>query len=172
MSNSYNNKKYYWLKLGRHFFKEARIKKIRKLAGGDTYAIIYLEILLLSIERNGVIEFEGVEPTIEEELALKLDEKTDDVKVAWNLLKQLNMIKELQNSNYLMVEAEGKTGTETQSNVYKKELAKKRELEKIQSPSNPIPIDIDIERDIEIDIEIDADTIAIDNAQADVNDDF
>ena len=48
--NEINNKKYYWLKLDRHFFGNARIKKLRKLAGGDTYTIIYLKLLLLMLK--------------------------------------------------------------------------------------------------------------------------
>ena len=47
--NEINGKRYFWLKLDRHFFNNARIKKLRRLAGGDTYTIIYLKLLLLSI---------------------------------------------------------------------------------------------------------------------------
>ena len=30
-------KKYYWLKLKEDFFRQKEIKKLRKIAGGDTY---------------------------------------------------------------------------------------------------------------------------------------
>ncbi len=68
--NEINGKKYFWLKLDRHFFGNARIKKLRRLAGGDTYTIIYLKLLLLSIEFNGLLVYEGIEDTFEKEMAL------------------------------------------------------------------------------------------------------
>ena len=42
------NKRYYWLKLDRGFFDQKEIKLLRKIAGGDTYTIIYLKLLLAS----------------------------------------------------------------------------------------------------------------------------
>ena len=33
-----NPKKYYWLKLKKDFFNQKEIKKLRKIAGGDTYS--------------------------------------------------------------------------------------------------------------------------------------
>ena len=40
-------KRYYWLKLPDGFFRQKAIKKLRKIAGGDTYTIIYLKMLLV-----------------------------------------------------------------------------------------------------------------------------
>ena len=39
-------KRYYWLKFRDDFFDSKRIKKLRKMAGGDTYTIIYLKMML------------------------------------------------------------------------------------------------------------------------------
>ena len=77
--NEINGKRYFWLKLDRHFFNNARIKKLRRLAGGDTYTIIYLKLLLLSIEFNGLLIYEGIEETFEKEMALKLEEDEENV---------------------------------------------------------------------------------------------
>ena len=60
-------KKLFWIKLNKDFFQDVKIKKIRSVAGGDTYTCIYLELLLLSLDDEGVIFFEGIEPSIEEE---------------------------------------------------------------------------------------------------------
>ena len=73
------NKKYYWLKLMNDFFTQPRIKKLRKIAGGDTYTIIYLKLQLLSLKNNGVLIFEEIEDNVIEELALTIDEEVDDV---------------------------------------------------------------------------------------------
>ena len=52
---SEDTKKYYWLKLYSDFFTSKRIKKLRKLAGGETYTIIYLKMQLLALGNNGYI---------------------------------------------------------------------------------------------------------------------
>lgn len=147
MSNDFNNKKYYWLKLGRNFFKNARIKKLRKIAGGDTFVIIYLKMMLLSIEYDGIILYEGIEKSIEEELALKLDEDLDNLKLTVSYLKNHQLLEERER-DYILEEAKRSIGSETQSNVYKRV----KKLENFQSNSNtvPIEIDIDIEKDIDI----------------------
>ena len=41
------SKKYYWLRLKNNFFQQKEIKKLRKIAGGDTYTIIYLKLTFL-----------------------------------------------------------------------------------------------------------------------------
>ena len=45
-------KRYYWLKLPDDFFRQKPIKKLRRIAGGDTYTIIYLKMLLVYLERR------------------------------------------------------------------------------------------------------------------------
>ena len=39
-------KRYYWLKLKNDFFRGKHIKMLRKIAGGDTYTIIYLKMII------------------------------------------------------------------------------------------------------------------------------
>lgn len=45
-------KRYYWLKLPDGFFRQKAIKKLRKIAGGDTYTIIYLKMLLVAMKAS------------------------------------------------------------------------------------------------------------------------
>lgn len=73
-------KKYYWLKLKSDFFTSRAMKKLRKIAGGDTYTVIYLKLQLLSLKDEGLLYYEGVEPTFYEEMALALDEDTENIK--------------------------------------------------------------------------------------------
>ena len=67
-------KRYFWLKLHKDFFKRKEIKRLRKIAGGDTYTIIYMEMLLRSIIDEGKLFFDGLEDDFASELALDLDE--------------------------------------------------------------------------------------------------
>ena len=117
--NEINGKRYFWLKLDRHFFNNARIKKLRRLAGGDTYTIIYLKLLLLSIEFNGLLIYEGIEETFEKEMALKLEEDEENVVVTINYLKIQGLLEERDGDGFLP-EAASSIGSETKSNVYKK----------------------------------------------------
>jgi len=143
MGNETNNKRFYWLKLQDNFFKNARIKKLRRVAGGDTYTIIYLKLMLLTTKTNGVYIYEGIENTIEEEISLKLDEKLDDVKILWQYLLTNQMVEERENGDVLIPEVSNNIGSETYNNIQKK----KKRLELFQPNSNPIPIEID--KDIE-----------------------
>ena len=85
-------KRYYWLKLPKDFFEDRAIKKLRTIAGGDTYTIIYLKMLLRSLEDNGKFIYEGIEENIVEEIALDIDEKEDDVQVAVTYLIQKGLM--------------------------------------------------------------------------------
>ena len=51
------NKRYYWIKLKEEFFTDKRIERLRRISGGDTYTIIYLKLLLLSLkdEANSIM---------------------------------------------------------------------------------------------------------------------
>lgn len=85
-------KRYYWLKLKNDFFRSKEIKKLRRIAGGDTYTIIYLKMLLLSLNDQGKLYFDGVEDTFVEELALEIDEDEDNVKVAVAFLLKVGLM--------------------------------------------------------------------------------
>lgn len=155
--NEINNKRYYWLKLDRHFFRDARIKKLRRIAGGDTYTIIYLKLMLLSIECKGYLIYEGIEETFEAEMANKLDEDEENVRVTINYLRTQGLLLEKSDGDGFLPQAAGSIGSETYNNVYKRrrketaELGAGDGLEKLQPNSNPIPIEADVDTDIELD---------------------
>ncbi len=71
---------YNGIRLKDSFFADLRIRKLRKLAGGDTYTIIYLKMLLLAMKNDGVITYTGIESSFARELALELDEEVENIK--------------------------------------------------------------------------------------------
>lgn len=85
-------KRYFWLKLSKDFFNQKEIKLLRKIAGGDTYTIIYLKILLLSLENDGKVYFDGVASSFAEEIALEIDEDTENVGVCMKFLEQKGLL--------------------------------------------------------------------------------
>lgn len=93
------SKRYYWLKLNSDFFRDKKIKKLRRLAGGDTLTIIYLKLQLLTLNTDGIYKFENVEDDIYEELALELDEDEDNIKMLLLYLQSNGMVELNENSD-------------------------------------------------------------------------
>lgn len=130
-------KRYYWLKLKEDYFSSPKIKKLRKIAGGDTFTIIYLKMQLLSVKNKGYIEYEGIEETFEEELALKLDEDLDNVIVTLNYLKTMSLFEEGEEQNtFVLVEAQNSIGSEGQSAERKRRFDNKKKNPPLLSNAN------------------------------------
>lgn len=95
-------KRYYWLKMQNDFFRDKRIKKLRKIAGGDTFTVIYLKMMLSSLENEGIIEYEGVEETFADEIALLLDEDADNVAVTVDFLIRSGLLLDMGNNQFAL----------------------------------------------------------------------
>lgn len=106
-------KNYFWLKLNKDFFTQPQIKKLRRIAGGDTYTIIFQKILLLSISNGGIIQHQGIEPTIEAELALILDEDIENIKITWLFMCNSKLVELVDNNEYLIPSVVPLIGSET-----------------------------------------------------------
>lgn len=156
-------KRYYWLKLKEDFFRDLKIKKLRKIAGGDTYTIIYLKMQLLSLKNQGVLEYTKVENSFEEEIALAIDEDVENVAVTIAYLTQNGLLEEINESQFLLNGAVKCIGSETEvaARVRKcREMKDQNEAKMLQCNTNVtncnknVTLDIDIEKDIELDKEI------------------
>lgn len=147
-----SEKRYYWLKLMKDFFTNPKIKKLRKLAGGDTFTIIYLKLQLLSLDNEGVLIFQGIENTFEEEMALTIDEDVENVSVTLNYLISQNLMEVLSKTEYLLTETQCLIGSE--SSVTKR-VRKHREQKALQCNANETICNTEIDIEKEIDKEID-----------------
>lgn len=124
-------KKFYWLKLMDDFFLDKYIKKLRAVAGGDTFVIIYLKLQLLSLQNGGLLKFDGVEETFADELALELDEHIEDVKItlAYLMLHKLIIASDIPNE-YNLPKTQQLIGCETQAaDRMRKHREKNKKLE-------------------------------------------
>ena len=133
--------RYYWLKLKGDFFTQKYIKKLRRVAGGDTYTIIYLKMMLLSMENDGKLVYDGMEKTFEEELALVLDEEADNVRFTLMFLEQYNLMEELPESEFLLPEACDSIGSEGTSAARQRKHREKKKLQLEQKKSKRITRD-------------------------------
>ena len=122
-------KRYYWLKLYDDFFGSLRIKKLRKMAGGDTYIIIYLKMQLKAMKSEGVLRFKGVEADFVEELALDLDEEPDNVRVVLAYLVSCGLCETSDNINFFLPYSVENTGSETASAQRVRDFRAKQSLQ-------------------------------------------
>ena len=173
-------KRYYWLKLYDDFFNSLRIKKLRKIAGGDTYTIIYLKMQLKAMKKDGILSFTGVENDLAEELALDLDENVDDVRVTIQYLLGCGLAEASEDfSNLFLPYAVANVGSEGSS---AKRVRNFRERQKAlqcnisvtesQSQIQEIEKEIEIESDLHsiCDRLSDEEWDALDNQFQDLND--
>lgn len=155
-----STKRYFWLKLKENFFQDKTIKKLRKIAGGDTYTVIYLKLMLLGLKDGGKLFFDGVENSFHEELALEIDEDSENVKFTLMFLEKTGLLEEINESELFLTRMPEMIGSETD----KAELMRrKRAQNRVQSGNNvtgALPgvtlcyTEIEKEKDKEIDTEI------------------
>ena len=158
-------KRYFWLKLHKDFFQRKEIKRLRKIAGGDTYTIIYLKMLLRSIMSDGKLYFDGLEDDFASELALDLDEKEENVQITIQYLLKSGLLEMCSDEEYYLPDTKDSTGCETAAaSRMRKCRAKKDKLER----NNVTPmlqsgygeIEIEKEKELEKELEIELDTKA------------
>lgn len=140
-------KKYYWLKLKNNFFSQPKIKKLRKIAGGDTYTIIYLKMQLYSLEDDGKLYFDGIEENFVEEMALKIDEDPENVGVTIQFLIAQGLMILCDDNEYLMTETQESIGSESDS---AQRVRAHRERKALHCNDTVTLCNTEIEKEIEI----------------------
>lgn len=145
-------KRYYWLKLPDDFFRQKPIKKLRRIAGGDTYTIIYLKMLLVSLKNEGKLFFDGVEENFTEEIALELDEEEENVKVTVQFLMAQGLLQLIDESEYELTECSRMVGSESASAERMRRLRDKKTSQCDIGVTQQLHLsDVEKEKEIEID---------------------
>lgn len=122
------SKKYYWLKLKDNFFSSKEIKKLRHIAGGDTYTVIYLKLMLLSLQDEGKLVFEGIEDNFSDELALEMDEDPDNVKVTLAYLQKLGLLAVMNENEAYLTRVPEAIGKETDKAEIMRRMRERQKL--------------------------------------------
>ena len=148
------NKRYFWIQLAQDFFKSKEMKLLRKIAGGDTHTIIYLKMMLISLEDGGHIYYDGLADNLAEEIALVIDENVEDIKITLIFLESKGLLTRNSDRDYFLEQVPEMVGSETAST---RRSRKHRELQKLHcntiatTGNGDIDIDIDREKDIDKD---------------------
>ena len=164
-----DNKKYYWLKLKKDFFKRHDIQIIENMPNGKDYVLFYLKLLVESVDYEGGLRFNETIPYNEQMLATITNTNIDTVSNAMKLFRELGMVEILDDKTIYMNEVSKMLGAETYWAQKKREEREKKKLPKpatpqigqcpidVQGKSNVSKQEIEIELDIEKELEKDKD---------------
>ncbi|EJO02687.1 phage replisome organizer N-terminal domain-containing protein [Oenococcus oeni] len=149
-------KKYYWLKMQEDFFEQKEIKALRRVAGGDTFTIIYQKMLLKSLRTDGLLYYEGMGKDFSDEVALDIDEDLDNVAITIQFLKQKGLIFSGSKDEYEMSKVKLMVGSETPQAERMRRLREKSR-EKTNNENKSVTLLPVSDTEIDIDKEIDTD---------------
>ena len=147
------DKKYYWLKLKRDFFKRHDIRIIEEMPNGKEYILFYLKLLLESIDHEGALRFSETVPYNEQMLSVITNTNIDIVRSAMKMFIELNMMDVLEDRTIYMAEVEKLIGSEAWSTERSRRCREKKKLLQCNTDATSCNEEIDIEKDKEIDKE-------------------
>ena len=146
------NKKYYWLKLKRDFFKRHDIRIIEEMPNGKDYILFYLKLLLESIDHEGSLRFSDTIPYNEQMLSVVTNTNIDIVRSAMKLFIELNMMQVFDDQTIYMSEVDKLIGSESAS---ANRVRKHREQQKMLQCNTDVTkcnTEIEIEKETEEEI--------------------
>ncbi|MEW4354082.1 phage replisome organizer N-terminal domain-containing protein [Streptococcus pneumoniae] len=152
---------YFWLKVDKKFFDNIFIKRLKNMAGGYTMTVIYIRLMLESLESDCILYYEGYFENLAEELALKLDVSEDDINMTLAYFTKCGLVQIDTEGNAELPQAKAMIQQETDQAAYIREYRKNKRLESAKSynvnpKSNNVEkckTEIEIEKDIKLDIE-------------------
>ena len=145
------NKKYYWLKLKRDFFKRHDVRIIEEMPNGKDYVLFYLKLLLESIDHEGELRFSETIPYNEQMLSVITHTNIDIVKAAMTIFTELKMVEVYDDMTIYMNEVQKLIGSESAST---ERVRKHRKNQKaLQCNTHETKSNTEIEKDKEIDKE-------------------
>ena len=152
------SRRFYWLKLPKDFFKDKWIKKLRRLPGGSDYTVIYMKMLLLTVDTDGVFNYEGVEENFWSEIAFEIDEDKDAVAVTCQFLERAGLLVVSKDGSEINLPAVAMmTGSEDASasrvRRFRENQKAQRALSDCQSGVSALHCNGEIEKEKELELE-------------------
>lgn len=125
------DKRYYWLRLKRDFFKRHDIQIIESMPNGKDYILFYLKLLCESVDHEGNLRFSEQIPYNEQMLATITNTNVDIVRSAIKIFSELRMMEVMDDGTYFMQEVCKMIGSETY-------WAKKKREQREQIPEGSV----------------------------------
>lgn len=125
MSNYDKETKFYWLQLKEDFFEDDAIEWLEEQQpNGRDYAYFYLKLCLKSLKSNGILIRQVgniLIPYDNQKLAELTKMDFDTVTVAMELLKQIGLVKVLENGEIYMTQLENLIGSKSMGALKKQQ---------------------------------------------------
>ena len=134
------DKKYYWLKLKRDFFKRHDIRIVEAMTNGKEYILFYLKLLCESVDHDGNLRFSDQIPYNDEMLATITNTNVDIVRSAVKVFAQFNMLQIMDDGTLYMNQVNEMIGSETYWAEQKRKQREKNTLllDNVQHESNTV----------------------------------
>ncbi|MBY5025359.1 phage replisome organizer N-terminal domain-containing protein [Streptococcus suis] len=121
---------YFWLKIDKKFFDNIFIKRLKTIPGGYTMTVIYIRLMLESLESDCILYYEGYFENLKEELALKLDVSEDDIDMTMAYFTKCGLIQIDEDKNAELPQAKALVQQETNQAAYMREYRKQQQEKK------------------------------------------
>ena len=142
-------KVYFWLKIDKKFFDNIFIKKLKTTPNGYAMTVIYMRLLLESLDSDCVLYYEGYFDNLKDELALKLDVSEEDMEMTIEYFTKCGLIQIDEDKNAELTQAKAMVMSETNWASYKRgQRQNKESLDNVQKSwtnSNSCPTEIESE---------------------------
>lgn len=128
---------YFWLKVDKKFFDNLFIKRLKNMPGGYTMTVIYIRLMLESLEDDCILYYEGYFDNLVQELALKLDVSEDDINMTVAYFTKCGLIQIDDDGHATLSQAKALVESETNWAKYKREQRKNsQDLPKLDNVQN------------------------------------
>lgn len=111
-------------------------------------------LMLESLSTDGVIYYEGTLPTLEKELAVRLDVKEEEIQMTMAYFKNVGLIQVDDDNNAEMLQVPALMEQETDWARYKREQRRILKLDNVQQVSNNCPTELEKELEQEQELEL------------------
>lgn len=159
-----DEKRYYWLKLKRDFFKRHDIQIIESMENGKDYLIFYLKLLCESVDHDGGLRFSEQVPYNLEMLSTITRTNVDIVRSAVKLFVELDMMEIWDDGTFFMTQVQKMIGSAANNDnaIRQQRFRDRKKAEALQSRYEPVinsneskRIEKELDKELDIDKEKD-----------------
>nr|DAX39859.1 MAG TPA: Replication initiation and membrane attachment [Caudoviricetes sp.] len=154
-------KVYFWLKVDKKFFDNLFIKRLKHMPGGYTMTVIYIRLMLESLEDDCILYYEGYFDNLVQELALKMDVSEDDINMTVAYFTKCGLIQIDDDGHATLSQAKAMVESETNWAKYKRDQRKNSQnvpklenVQKLETVSNSCPTEKEIDKELELELEL------------------
>lgn len=127
------DKKYYWVKLNKDFFKDYKIAILENMPNGKEFTLIYLKLICESTTHNGELKFDSETPYTTETLAYLFHTSFDIMEAALKAFQKQKLMHILEDGTIVLDEVKKMIGCETK---YAQKMRDYREHKKANFKDN------------------------------------